>query len=331
MAGFTEDSFKGKLVKLSDSQQSIQTLSHWVQYHKKSCEESAAIWASECMRVPPARHLLFCYLANDIMQMSKRKGNEFVKSYGTQLLTVLPFVFDRAKPEVQSKILRMLSIWEERRILAPPIISELRGKLSDAGGDARAAAQPRADAVPPPSSRQQTAPSKRPPPAKEEDLVSDDEYVPEPLESAPEPAISTMGGGGAAAGMALADLLVTLDQGSLVDELQAEREADLDPRALEEVEVLEPTELNAAAERAAGAIGLLTSQKTKIVEELDARRKLIVLLANSVERQNEQCQRLEEALAGCDGMLVMARQAEEQVASMAESMADISAMATENM
>ena len=53
MAGFSASSFKSKLEKLSESQQSIQTLSHWVQYHKKSVKESAAIWAhteSQAMR-----------------------------------------------------------------------------------------------------------------------------------------------------------------------------------------------------------------------------------------------------------------------------------------
>ena len=295
---FTADSFKGKLVKLSDSQQSIQTLSHWVQHHKRACDESAAVWASECLRAAPNRHLLFVYLANDIIQNSRKKGNEFVKSYGDQLITVLPAVYDLAVPPVQTKLVRMLSIWEERGVLAASTISELRSKLSIAGGDARAVA----DAAPP-SSRQRAPvpPAKRPPP--EEELISDDddEYVPEPLESTPEPigGLDDSGGGmggGMAGGMALADLLVTLDQGSLVDELQAEREADLDTAALEAVEVADPSELSAAGARTAAAIELLASQKAKIMEELDARRKLIVLLANSVERQHEQvCARARSA------------------------------------
>ena len=46
MSGFTDQSFVSKLSKLSDSQQSIQTLSHWVQYHKKACDDSAAVWAA---------------------------------------------------------------------------------------------------------------------------------------------------------------------------------------------------------------------------------------------------------------------------------------------
>ena len=36
--------YVGKLLKLNDSSQSIQTLSHWVQFHRKSSKESASTW-----------------------------------------------------------------------------------------------------------------------------------------------------------------------------------------------------------------------------------------------------------------------------------------------
>ena len=81
MSGFTAESLVGKLFKLSDSQQSIQTLSHWVQYHKKACDESASVWAAEALRAQPNRQLLFVYLGNDVIQSSKRKGEEFVRAY----------------------------------------------------------------------------------------------------------------------------------------------------------------------------------------------------------------------------------------------------------
>ena len=50
MAGFSASSFKSKLEKLSESQQSIQTLSHWVQYHKKR----------STVKVPPSRATAGC-------------------------------------------------------------------------------------------------------------------------------------------------------------------------------------------------------------------------------------------------------------------------------
>ena len=132
-------------------------------------------------------------------------------------------------------------------------------------------------------------------------------------------------------GIALADLLMTLDQGSLIDELQAEREADLDISALEDVEVSDPSMIEETKAKASEAITLLSSQRARLVEEMEARRQLILLLAGSVERQNEQCERLDGALKGCEAMLATARSAEQQLKESAEAMAAITGMAAEGL
>ena len=94
-------------------------------------------------------------------------------------------------------------------------------------------------------------------------------------------------------------------------------------------QVSEPSQLKAVGARAEAAIAMLSSQRDRIADELSSRRGLIMLLSASVERQNEQCERLEEALRGCESLLTTARGAEEQVSSMAAQMASISAMASE--
>ena len=114
-----------------------------------------------------------------------------------------------------------------------------------------------------------------------------------------------------------------------MDELQAEVEADLDLSSLEEVEVSEPHELGAVATKAAAATALLTTHKAKLQDELSNRRKLVLLLASSVERQRDQCQRLSAALAACDGQLHTAQQAAEQVSAMQAQMAAIAQEAAE--
>merc|ERR1712137_929507 len=98
--------FRSKLEKLSESQQSIQTVSHWVQYHKKSCKESAETWARETLRAAPDRRLLFIYLANDIMQNSRRKGLEFVQEYGAQLGQIMPEAYAGSSEVNRSKMMR---------------------------------------------------------------------------------------------------------------------------------------------------------------------------------------------------------------------------------
>jgi hypothetical protein len=330
-SGFTPEAFASKLSKLSDSQASIQTLSHWVQYHKKACVESAAAWAAETLRVPPNRQLVLVYLANDILQNSRRKGPEFVKSYGPQMVTVLPKVYAAASSSVQAKLQRLLGIWEERHVLPTNTLTDIRMRMGTG-----AAANT--------SEGSSSSGAKRPREEAEVETDDDDEYVP----MAPSPSASergSFGGGGGASGggqsgggsgsgassVTLADLLVTLDEGSLTDELQAEREADLDMAALEDMEIGDPSELGPAKTKAAAALKLLTEQQAKIKEELLARRQFIMLLASSVERQHEQCNKLSAALKSCESMLSTAQQAAEQVQAMEEQMASIAAAAAEAM
>ena len=102
MTTFKEANFRSKLDALSESQQSIQTLCHWVVFHRKACKESAHIWAQQTLKAPSERHLLYIYLANDILQNARAKGSkglEFLQEYGTQLKSVMPAVFASAKSE----------------------------------------------------------------------------------------------------------------------------------------------------------------------------------------------------------------------------------------
>jgi hypothetical protein len=118
-------------------------------------------------------------------------------------------------------------------------------------------------------------------------------------------------------------------QGSLADELQAERDADLDIDSLASVEMSEPSELGPLREKAEGATALLGAQRSKLVEELRARRQLILLLSSSVERQNEQCQKLLDAMGACDGLLETATSAIEQIGAREAQMAAIAREAAE--
>ena len=71
---FKAEDFRAKLGKLSNSEGSIQTLSHWVQHHKKAATESAAVWATEVLRSRSgAARLNMIYMVNDVLQNSRRK------------------------------------------------------------------------------------------------------------------------------------------------------------------------------------------------------------------------------------------------------------------
>ena len=88
MTAFNADNFRGKLSRLSESSQSIPE-SGWIQYHKKHAVESAEVWAKETLVADPERQLLYIYLANDVMQHSRRKKTEQVKTFGGHMKAVL--------------------------------------------------------------------------------------------------------------------------------------------------------------------------------------------------------------------------------------------------
>ena len=98
MAGFTQQAFEKKLSELNTSQQSIQTLSLWLIHHRKHYKTIVQTWFKELKKgwlikvifchqlsfllffpeVKPSRRLIFMYLANDVIQNSRKKGRSSV-------------------------------------------------------------------------------------------------------------------------------------------------------------------------------------------------------------------------------------------------------------
>ncbi|KAK2979943.1 hypothetical protein RJ640_007086 [Escallonia rubra] len=62
------------------------TLSHWCIFHRSKAELVVSTWAQQFHDSEIAQKVPLLYLANDILQNSKRKGNEFV----TEFWKVLP-------------------------------------------------------------------------------------------------------------------------------------------------------------------------------------------------------------------------------------------------
>ncbi|EEC10593.1 conserved hypothetical protein [Ixodes scapularis] len=85
MSGFTEAALERKLAELNNSQQSIQTLSLWLIHHRKHHKTIVHVWLRELKKAKPQRKLTFMYLANDVIQNSKKKGPEFTREFATVL------------------------------------------------------------------------------------------------------------------------------------------------------------------------------------------------------------------------------------------------------
>ena len=75
MGTFKPDAFAAKLGNMNSTQASIETVSNWCQFYRKQALAVVGCWDAEFVRAPPARRLLMLYLANDILQNSRKKVN----------------------------------------------------------------------------------------------------------------------------------------------------------------------------------------------------------------------------------------------------------------
>lgn len=77
------------------------------------------------------RKLTFLYLANDVIQNSKKKGPEFGTEFGTVLLKAFEHMAEVGLDEkTKGSIVRLLDIWLQREIYSERQISEFKKSLS---------------------------------------------------------------------------------------------------------------------------------------------------------------------------------------------------------
>ncbi|KAJ8765692.1 hypothetical protein K2173_014814 [Erythroxylum novogranatense] len=113
---FSEQILADKLSKLNSTQQCIETLSHWCIFHRSKAEQVVATWDKQFHSSQMVQKVPLLYLANDILQNSKRKGNEFVSEFWKVLPAALKDVSEKGDDRGKNVVSRLVSIWEERRV-----------------------------------------------------------------------------------------------------------------------------------------------------------------------------------------------------------------------
>jgi len=265
-------SFRIKLAKLTAANDSITALSRWVQFHSAHAPAAAALWAQEALEAGE-RGLLLVYLANDVIQNSKRKGTACAGAFGAEMARVLPQIHARAPPTVRAKLERIVAILDERAVLPAEQIETMKQEIAKAPAAAKTStavdhAATATATVPLPAERQ---PLKRARPAGES---------------------SAAAAKGEQQPLTLTALLDELGKCTAVHRLAAERERNLDVVAIEQGE--------ADAGEVRKSLALLTEQVETLKHELDARRALVLTLALAVETQHALCERLAVDLAECE-------------------------------
>ncbi|KDP39619.1 hypothetical protein JCGZ_02639 [Jatropha curcas] len=105
-----------KLSKLNNSQQSIESLSRWCILHRKKARQIVETWDKLFDSSQREQRVSFLYLANDILQNSRRKGSEFVNEFWKVLPGSLKQVYENGDEHGKKVVTRLVDIWEERKV-----------------------------------------------------------------------------------------------------------------------------------------------------------------------------------------------------------------------
>lgn len=144
-AAFSTQILNEKLSKLNNSQQSIESLSNWCIHHRKKARQIVEIWEKLFSSSLKEQRVPFLYLANDIIQNSRRKGSEFVNEFWKVLPGSLKGAYENGEENIKSSVMRLVDIWDERKVfgsrgrglkddilgIAPTTLPESNGKSSN--------------------------------------------------------------------------------------------------------------------------------------------------------------------------------------------------------
>ncbi|XP_075224971.1 regulation of nuclear pre-mRNA domain-containing protein 1B [Lycorma delicatula] len=324
MAGFTESGLCKKLEDLNTSQHSIQTLSLWVIHHRKHFQVIVKTWMKELQKANESRQVTLMYLANDVIQNSKKKGPEYGKEFGSVLKDAFEIIGGpRIGEKTKKNLNRILNIWEERAVYDKKQIEDFRKAFEYGGAQLE---------MSPPKKKAKLANSKETGQKKERNKDRkklDNEEVVEfhgmkevhitlsprtPVGDPPEPE-------------ELIKALLELENSASSDAAIRERIASLPPE-VSEINLLSKLEDKATAERLSvqvnDAVSLLTEYNTRLANEMEDRKKVTQMLRDFIQAQRELLQQAENRLEEYKDKLSKVMQVRQEVKSHLKNLPDLS-------
>ncbi|XP_043946135.1 regulation of nuclear pre-mRNA domain-containing protein 1B isoform X2 [Protopterus annectens] len=352
MSTFSESALEKKLSELSNSQQSVQTLSLWLIHHRKHSSPIISVWHKELKKAKSGRKLTFLYLANDVIQNSKRKGPEFTRDFESVLVDafshvargVVRFILDptsdtqtldpvlrvvllpttpcrEADEGCKKHMERLLNIWQERSVYGGDFIQQLKLAIEDGNS-------------PKPRGRHVEATGKhkggRTQKVKEEKKTikrtfqqiqeeEDDDY---PRNYSPRDPDT-----GPLLTEELIKALQDLENAASGDAAVRQKIASL-PQEVQDVSMLEKITDKQAAERLSKTVDeaclLLAEYNGRLAAELDDRRQLARMLTEYTQSQKEILSEREKKLEEYKQKLARVTQVRKELKSHIQSLPDLS-------
>ncbi|KAJ8713627.1 hypothetical protein PYW07_013997 [Mythimna separata] len=327
MAGFTENALIRKLQELNSSQQSIQTLSLWLIHHRKHHAIVVKTWFKEILKAKDSKQLTFMYLANDVIQNSKKKGPEYGKEFGEVLVESFKHM---AKTGINTKtkhsLHRILTIWEERGVYDSQKIQEFKEAVDPNDAIPPKKVNKKRKSVDVEIVSKEEKKAKVEARAKQERRRSETVEVDGHLETHTTLSPKTPPGDPPEP-EELVKALLELEASASSDEAVRERIASLPPE-VSEVQLLSKLEDKESAQSLSAvvnsAVELLAEYNLRLSEELEKRRKVAGMLRDFAQAQRELAKQAEARLEEYNIKLQKIYAVKAEVKSHIENLPDVS-------
>ncbi|XP_056089974.1 regulation of nuclear pre-mRNA domain-containing protein 1B isoform X2 [Rhinichthys klamathensis goyatoka] len=309
MSSFSESALEKKLSELSNSQQSVQTLSLWIIHHRKHSSLIVRVWHRELKKAKRNRKLTFLYLANDVIQNSKKKGPEFTKDFEGVLVDACSHVARDGDDGGKKHMERLLNIWQERSLYRPDFIQQLKLAIEDSDSPKHKPTDDRKNLK---RSYQKVV--------QEEEEEEDDDYR---VQYSPHET-------DAAAPQLTEDLvkaLQDLENAASGDAAVRQKIASL-PQEVQDVSLLEKITDKQAADKLSKTVDeaclLLAEYNGRLAAELEDRRQLARMLTEYIQSQKEALNEREKKLEEYKQKLARVTQVRKELKSHIQSLPDLS-------
>ncbi|XP_061544338.1 regulation of nuclear pre-mRNA domain-containing protein 1B isoform X1 [Phycodurus eques] len=308
MSSFSETALEKKLSELSSSQQSVQTLSLWIIHHRKHSGLIVKVWHRELKKAKTNRKLTFLYLANDVIQNSKKKGPEFTKDFETVLIDACSHVASEVDESCKKHMERLLNIWKERNLYRGDFIQQLTLAIEDSNSP-----QPTVEEKKPVKRTYQKI-------QQDEEEEEDDDYR----------SISSPRNTDASANQLTEELvkaLQDLENAASGDAAVRQKIASL-PQEVQDVSLLEKITDKEAADKLSKTVDeaclLLAEYNGRLAAELEDRRQLARMLTDYIGSQKEALVEREKKLEEYKQKLARVTQVRKELKSHIQSLPDLS-------
>ncbi|XP_048576525.1 regulation of nuclear pre-mRNA domain-containing protein 1B [Nematostella vectensis] len=288
MTSFSASTLEKKLHDLSNTQQSVQTLSLWLIHHRKHAKTVVQVWNKEIRKVKTSKRLTFMYLANDVLQNSKKKGNEYNLEFKAAMPSAFKFVGQGGDKDTAKGLERLLNIWSERGVFELSFIEKIRKGLAIG------------------------SPVESPPPSKKSRIEDDSK------DSSPVPAPDVE---------ELIKALQELEESASQDAAVREKIANL-PAEVQDVSLLEKIEDKETGERLTRIVDkacvLLAEYNGRLSAELEDRITLSKMLTAFISLQKQKLQEAEKRLEEFRGKLEKVTIVRKELKSHLDNLPDLS-------